>query len=569
MFYITPPGASAVEPTFELLDTPYPSLARPLALVDGRAYAATWLYLRTTDPPRPPHRDRPVLPGHADGVDLVAKHSSTAVRALTPAIPNIHHLTPIAQPRISRALYVVRDDGHVFGPGADEPLASLELDVALADPPDDELLWRRPAVECYRRGERPDPADLFARLCAAYDAFVDFGRSLADQRTMCEVGACLSLATWLSDAFTLVPYLWLAGERGSGKTHLGTVWAQTAYLGLVVLAGGSYASLRDLAQHGAALYFDDAESFAGRRRGDSLKRELFLAGNRRGARVPIKTRVNGRWETRWSSAFTPRAFSAIAPPEPTLASRAIVIPLARTLDAGRSHRDPADPRAWPCDLASLRDDLWAFGLANLRHAADCWSQLDADPIVVGREFEKWRPVLAVARLLEFCGCSELESRLRALFHSYQAERMELPVQDDTIDLVRALIELAEDVIPGVLESIEHPRIPARLARHDVFMENEMIADAIARVVDRPIDPDDPRIMMRYAPILSRLRFRSVRQGHARTRGWMISLARLHELALAYGVPTRLAEMLAADTADTADTLICMKQTAQVSTSAGG
>jgi len=56
-------------------------------------------------------------------------------------------------------------------------------------------------------------------------------------------------------------------------------------------AGGSFASLRDLADYGATLAFDDAELLAESGKGDPDKRALLLAGNRRGA---VESRPNFR-----------------------------------------------------------------------------------------------------------------------------------------------------------------------------------------------------------------------------------------------------------------------------------
>jgi hypothetical protein len=383
---------------------------------------------------------------------------------------------------------------------------------------------------------RPEPADLFARLCAAYDAFVDFGGSVADQRTMCELSACLSLVTWLSDAFPLVPYLWLAGERGSGKTQLGTVWARTSYLGTVVLAGSSYAALRDLAQLGAALYVDDAEALAGGRRGDAHKRELLLAGNRRGARVAHKAVIDGRWQTHWTSAYTPRAFSAIAPPEPTLASRAIVISLARTLDATRAHRDPDDLAAWPCDLAALRDDMWAFGLTYLAPAAGAWRELTADPLLVGREFDPWRPVLAVALLLEGAsGPAGLESRLRDLMHAHQRERVEQPVQDETLEVVRGLVQAFE----SLFDQRARNRLGSSAYHSYLSIPTVLIAQAIAVVADLPPASLDRAFTVRLGTLLARLRLKPARMPGTGARGWRVSCARVVDIARSYGIPTTL------------------------------
>ena len=101
-----------------------------------------------------------------------------------------------------------------------------------------------------------------------------------------------------------------------------TVIAELAYLGQLILAGGTFASLRDLADYGATLAFDDAENVSDPRKTDPDKRALFLAGNRRGVKVPVKeVGADKQWHTRYVNAFCPRFFSAIHLPDPVLASR--------------------------------------------------------------------------------------------------------------------------------------------------------------------------------------------------------------------------------------------------------
>ena len=56
----------------------------------------------------------------------------------------------------------------------------------------------------------------------------------------------------------------------------------------MVLSGGSFAALRDLADYGACIAFDDAEGLSDPKKSDPDKRALLLAGNRRGAVVPLK-----------------------------------------------------------------------------------------------------------------------------------------------------------------------------------------------------------------------------------------------------------------------------------------
>jgi hypothetical protein len=278
----------------EVLDSAPACIRRPLTLIDGRTYAAIWPYVKETR---------------------------------TETLDKQGNVVRLPQPEVTteQRLFIVRDDGVVFGDGGHKPLADLGLDVRLPEMPLPEKLWMAASVKAYRKGVRPDPAMTFRHVVSVVDRFIDFDRSLANQETMCELVACYILATWFLDAFTVIGYLWPNGERGSGKTQLLTVIAELAYLGQVILAGGSYASLRDLADYGATLCFDDAENVMDLKRGDPDKRALLLAGNRRGSTIPVKEPVNGRaWRTRHVQTFCPRLFSAIRLPDPVLASRSII-----------------------------------------------------------------------------------------------------------------------------------------------------------------------------------------------------------------------------------------------------
>src|SRR5262249_32765937 len=149
---------------------------------------------------------------------------------------------------------VVRNDGRIFAstPLDDsEPLDELGLLVDLPHPVPPGQGWSGKGVKRYRSGQRPSPADVFARLIAVVDRFIDFDRGFAPQRTMCELVVCYVFASWLLDAFHVIGYLWPNGEPGSGKTTFLQVIAELSYLGQVILAGGSYASLRDLSDYGA------------------------------------------------------------------------------------------------------------------------------------------------------------------------------------------------------------------------------------------------------------------------------------------------------------------------------
>ncbi len=177
-------------------------------------------------------------------------------------------------------------------------------------------LWSGKGMKAYQAGSRAHPQTTFQRVMQVIDHFIDFKESLANQQTMSELVTCYVLATYLLDAFHVIGYLWPNGDRGTGKTQLLYTVTELAYLGQVILAGSGYATLRDLADYGAALAFDDAEAIMDAKRSDLDKRALLLAGNRQGATVALKEPTsNGAWRTRYVNSFCPRLFSAIHLPD--------------------------------------------------------------------------------------------------------------------------------------------------------------------------------------------------------------------------------------------------------------
>lgn len=430
--------------------------------------------------------------------------------------------------------------------------------MCLPDPPRDGKIWRARGVAAYRSGQRPSAAEVFRQVAAVYDRFLDFSRSLADQATMSELSACFSWATWLAPATTVLGYPWPNGERGCGKTHWGTCWAETSYLGEVVLSSGSFAALRDLADHGAALCFDDAETLADPKRSDPQKRELLLAGNRRGAAIPLKEPTpDGRgWSTRYVNAFCPRAFTAIKLPDEVLASRSIIIPLARTADPRRGNADPADPARWPVDKVALLDTLWATALHLLPEAADVWAELDDESATIGRELEPWRAVLLVARLFERHGVTGLEQRIRGVMAAYQREKPDLLEHDRTAQVVRGLLALAFGT-SDVSDDVDVT---------DVFLERvaftaAQVADAVKCLEDGTDTPawadgERDRAAKRIGHTLKRLRIGTVERapGRKRERQRVASRGDVFGLARSYGVLASASHPPSEQTSDTSETV---------------
>ncbi|HWT02564.1 MAG TPA: hypothetical protein VN256_20095 [Pyrinomonadaceae bacterium] len=484
----------------EILDTPPITLRKPISLIEERGYVATWLDVKLT------------LSETTDEDGKIIKHDPPLIKT-------------------EKRLMIMRDDGMLFN-SEKNPLNNLGFEISLTEIPPVEKLWSAKGVKCYQAGERIDPKVLFDRIRTTIDRFIAFDRSLADQRSMCEFIACYILATWFLSAFNVIGFLWPNGERGSGKTQLLTLISQLSYLGQLLLAGGSYASLRDLADYGATICFDDAENLESRKF-DSDKRTLLLAGNRRGSHVTVKESVgNNKWRNRYVNTYCARAFSAIALPDSVLASRTIIVPLIRTTDKTKANNDPQDFKLWPHDYRKLVDDLWALALANLRELSSYETKVNNSSSLKGRALEPWKAILAIALWLEDRGIKGLWERMNELSFSYQRERQDFESEDITSLIIRSLCRCLGCEVVSLCEVSD-----VDLDTSKVFVTTAKIeTEALKLIEELDLDIDENEVASRkIGKKLAQLRFQKHREGGTGKYGWYASQKELAYWVKALGI----------------------------------
>lgn len=517
------PIPQAALPTIELLDEPSPNITRPLCLVGKHAYAATWLPVRTT------RRESLDKEGN-----LVA------------------HNPPLVEEKL--CLFIVRNDGQVFGEISDgqstRPMGELGLNTVFHEIVPVEKRWSTRGVRSYVQGQHPNPIDTFSKIVDVINRFLDFDRSLGDQQSMAELIACYVMATYLLDAFNVIGFLWPNGGAGSGKTNLLIVVTEMAYLGQLILAGGSFASLRDLADYGATLAFDDAENLADPKQTDPDKRALLLAGNRRGSSVPLKEPDGpGKWKLRYVNAYSPRMFSAIRIPDTVLASRTIIIPLIRTADRDKANYDPLDYTLWPHDRRLLVDELWAVGLENLPVLHNFEIYVAQKARLRGRNLQPWKAILAVAAWLDSLDKNQcllrpyqirgqgqdqaviggLWQRLEELSWLYQQEETADQQSGDlTLLILQGLCKLAAN-----MSDIKDNRDIRTAWTFSTSQISEAV-QFIAKNTEADIEIDSIT-SRKVGRLLGKLRLRKAREAGKGTRQWQITLNELERWAAVYGI----------------------------------
>ncbi|MBA4376288.1 MAG: hypothetical protein C0401_08980 [Anaerolinea sp.] len=523
------PVPQPAQPTVELLDEPSPIITRPLSLVGKQAYAATWLPVRTTRR------------------EVLDKEGNLQI-----------HNPPLVEEKL--CLFIVRNDGKVFAEISDGrstcPLSDLGVSTIFREVVPVEKRWSTRGVRAYVQGQRPNPVDTFTKIVAVINRFLDFDRSLGDQQSMAELIGCYIMGTYLLDAFNVIGFLWPNGEAGSGKTNLLIVVTEMAYLGQLILAGGSFASLRDLADYGATLAFDDAENISDPKQTDPDKRALLLAGNRRGSSVPLKEPDGpGKWKLRYVNAYCPRLFSAIRMPDTVLATRTIIIPLIRTSDRDKANFDPLDYALWPYDHKTLQDELWAIGLANLPVLHDYENKVAQTARLRGRNLQPWKAILSIAAWLDDADQNHsllrsfvqgkdqvviggLWRRLEEMSWRYQQDEIgDLQSSDLTLLVLQGMCKLA-----AAKSDIKDN---SDVATSTWVFSTSQISEAAQTVAENTeADVDKESITSRkVGRLLGKLRLRKAREAGKGTRQWQINLTELERWASVYGIhlPIELAQ----------------------------
>jgi hypothetical protein len=517
-------------PIVELLNEPSQTISRPLCLIGEHAYAATWIPIKVTQ---------------RESLD---KDGNIVV-----------HKPPQVEEKL--ALYILRNDGNIFGEYRDSQIKSLqELGININLP---EIIpvakrWTTKGVQKFLHGQYPNPIQTFLKITEIINRFLDFDHSLADQQSMAELLACYIMATYFLDAFNVIGFIWANGSAGSGKTNLLLIVTELAYLGQLIQAGGSFASLRDLADYGATLAFDDSENISDPKRTDPDKRTLLLAGNRKGSTVPLKEPDGpGKWKSRYVNAYCPRLFSAINIPDTVLASRTIIIPLIRTTDREKANFDPLDLSIWLHDRNSVQDDLWAIGLLHLPQLHQYEQYVAENARLKGRALQPWKAILSVAAWLDAIDekhiflrgtivgngttqFSDLYGRLEEISWKYQQEESkELHSGDLTHIILSGICQLLSD-ISDVSDSSDITNHGWRISTAQITQAAQSYAENTEADID--IQNINTRKVGR---ILGKLRLTSAREPGKGTRQWIFTTSNVQKWISSYGinVPDNLSSLL--------------------------
>jgi hypothetical protein len=266
--------------------------------------------------------------------------------------------------------------------------------------------WSATARGAWLKGAvAPDPSATFQSVCERINHFLDMPAATAQ-------GTTATLALWVILTYTYpawdaVPYLYVGGPLGSGKSRVLEVLQRVVFRPLSSSNLTAPTLFRTLHSQGGVLLLDEAERVRQATPDQQELQTILLSGYKRGVTASrLEKLADGSFQPTQFAVYGPKALACIAGLQPTLSSRCVPVMMFRSAanSPKPKRRLDADPMAWQ----TVRDDLHALALEH----GPTWAQLPALAHVVpsgigGRNYELWQPLLALAGWLEEHGSDGL------------------------------------------------------------------------------------------------------------------------------------------------------------------
>jgi hypothetical protein len=266
--------------------------------------------------------------------------------------------------------------------------------------------WSAAARKRWMEGEQaPSPADVFRGLCERIAYFLDLPREYAKGIT--STLAVWTILTYCYSTWDAVPYLFVGGPLGSGKSRVFEILLRLVYRPLSSSNMTGAALFRTLHAQGGCLLLDEAEKLKNTSEPATAEiLSMLLAGYKRGGTATrLEPLGDGGFKTQSFDVFGPKALACIAGLPPALASRAIPVMMFRSPPGSEKPRRliDADPEGWQ----RLRDNLHAMALEHGPTWLELPTRTDVCPKMSGRDYELWQPLLALASWIESSGAHGL------------------------------------------------------------------------------------------------------------------------------------------------------------------
>jgi hemoglobin-like flavoprotein len=255
--------------------------------------------------------------------------------------------------------------------------------------------WSEKSIDSFLKGEDKitiaETFDDIYQLCRTY---IDFGND-----SWSKYIAIWIIGTYYHRIFQTYPYVHLNGDMESGKTKTLMLTALLSFNGELTFNSSPSYIVRAVHNNHSTCCVDEVERL---KRSDDQDSQLLIAmynsGYKKGSFCGKSEQAekNGQWLPKRFEAYSPKMLASIRALEPSLSSRCIPITMLKTSNKDIRNRElntnhPA--------FQKIRDKLYSIMLTYFPFIKTFYEQIE-DQEILGREWELWKPILAIARAID-------------------------------------------------------------------------------------------------------------------------------------------------------------------------
>ena len=207
------------------------------------------------------------------------------------------------------------------------------------------------------------------------------------------VTAAWTMTTYLHQLFVAFPYLFLSGEKESGKTKTLLLTSCMAFNSMTTGNISTSALYRMVQDCSPALLLDETETLKDPERAESI-RNVLLSGYKKGTVVYRANKDKKNTPVESFEVYCPKMIANIRGLEQVLESRTIPIQMCKTLDKnlGNKEINPLDPQ-WP----QIRAKLYRWALDHWKEVAANNTPETTPEELTNRAKELWLPILTLLK----------------------------------------------------------------------------------------------------------------------------------------------------------------------------
>ena len=330
-------------------------------------------------------------------------------------------------------------DGERFNPELSSKLKIGERTVYISPCPEDPSVnnktgWSRQSrIDWMESKLTVDPANLFKRLVESIEHHVEF-ESRNRQGILATV-ACWVVLTYCYQVWPAVPYLFLNGPAGSGKSTTFDVLRRLCFRVFKTDLPSPSTIFRTLHEYGGTFLYDEAERLKQTKADDIGKiNAMLLAGYRRGGAADLMEKVGDGFKRCSFQVYGPKAIANINGLPAALSSRCIEI----TMQKADPDSDKPNRQIGIYDWQNIVDDLHILSLDH----GDDWLAMAGQNRKVeglnGRDNELWKPLVSISQWFESKGVEGLTQIMVDFANRTADDSRELATSDIDLTLLTIL-----------------------------------------------------------------------------------------------------------------------------------